>query len=166
MKSSACRRGDSTHIVRWCLPLSFLCLKSLFLSMAYYCCLLMFSGVAVRVAVQHCSCTAMFDTFRVEHYTSITRSGRWGFLLFAGVRVVLARRLHRPPVFTNGCCQSLALLSHLGSSVTCVKALAYLSYNYKRTGFISASIFLTAFLTDLESRKLLENHICCQRMRV
>ena len=29
-KNEECRRGDSTHLVRWCMPLSFLCLKLLF----------------------------------------------------------------------------------------------------------------------------------------
>ena len=48
-----------------------------------------------------------------------------------------------------------------GSPATCVKALAYLSYVYKRTGFIRASLFLTAFLTALESRKLREHQPFC-----
>ena len=41
------------------------------------------------------------------------RSGRWGFQLFADVRVVLARRIYSQLVFANGCCQLSALLYRL-----------------------------------------------------
>jgi hypothetical protein len=52
---SDCRRGDSTCVVRWCSPLSFLCLSSSFLFVACYSFSLMFVGVAVQAnAVQQC----------------------------------------------------------------------------------------------------------------
>ena len=50
---SACRRGDSTRLVHWCLPVSLLCLKWLFSVHSVLCFFgCQFAGVAVRVAVQ------------------------------------------------------------------------------------------------------------------
>ena len=66
MKSSACRRGDSAHPVRWCSPLSFLCLKH----PCFVRCVLSFIAAVRRRCCTGCCtvffCTAVFDTCRVK----------------------------------------------------------------------------------------------------
>jgi hypothetical protein len=64
--------------------------------------------------------------------------------------VVLIERaeVHFCPDVLNDDYQNVScLLSTLGSPATSVKALAYLSYGYKRTGCIRASTFLRGSLT-------------------
>jgi hypothetical protein len=110
-------KGDSTCLVRWCSPVSFLCLKQLCSVRCVFC---IFADVRQRCCMGCCtafSCPAVFEK-RMEAVIirSLPEVGD-RFLrrspTFANVRVVPARRLHRSLVFATGCCQLSALLSVL-----------------------------------------------------
>src|SRR5258708_12413951 len=95
-KDKECRRGDSTCVVRWCSPVSFLCLKY---ACSVRCVFCIFADVRRRCCMGCCTafyCTAVFEKrkeARIRRSLPEVKSGLLcRSLSFVFVRVVLAEQ--------------------------------------------------------------------------
>jgi hypothetical protein len=79
------------------------------------------------------------------------------------VRPVLKKRTARPQKFIDIRYYPPVLLSLLGSDAGFVKALVYLACTCTQIGFIKGFVACINSLATSDSRKLRQNHFCCQQ---